>query len=1033
MIRLFANHPNAANTLMILLILLGLVSAGDIVRSTFPQQVLDTVQVTVPYPGAAADEIDEAICYRLETAIEQVDQIAEYQCESSNNIAKLTVEGDEGLVIDRLLADIRTEIDAIDDLPIQSEPPIIRLIGTTDPVVSIAVFGRVPYHRLKDYAEKVKFRLQRLDGISAVKLQGFTDRQLRIELDALALRGLNLAVSDIAVILRSLNVDNPAGDLKSDAGSVTLRVEDERTSVSSLAELKLRSPRGGQDFRLGDIATITDTFEYPNQKTTFDGAPAVLLNVEKNRSDDVLDVMDLVKKFVEEEQQRTPGVSLAITRDMATLVEDRLGMLVKNGVQGLVLVMLVLWLFFSAKHAFWVGMGLPVSFAGAFFLMKTMGIQFDMMTLVALLIVIGIIVDDAIVISENIAVHREAGKDPVSASIEGTLEVMPGVLASFATTAVIFFPLAFLSGDLGNILKAVPMVMLLTLVISLIEAFLILPTHLKHSTFDNHRNSAQQWIDKKLSILRDKCTQYVELFVRWRYLGLGALLGVLLISISLVVSGILAFSPLPELDNESIEARLLMPPGVPFTQTETTVQVVLEALERVNTKLTPHQPGEQPMVRQIAVHYGLNTDAHEAGDHVATIVVDLLSPEIRTHTSSAIRALWRTEVGVLSDVVFLKFSDPVIGPQGKGLELRVMGDDLGQLHDAALELQHWLAAFDGVNDLSSDLRPGKPEIRFQLKPGAQTLGVNSAIVAEQLRGAFNGLIVQEVQVGREKFEVLVRLDDHARAQFNTLDNFTIHSSNGHLVPLSAVAYITESRGYARRNRINGENTITIEGLIDANKTTSAAVIAKTENMFLDQWLAKHPDVRLDVQGETAESNKTLGSMRHGFMYGFLGMFLLLALQFRSYVEPLVVIIIIPLSFSGVILGHLLLGHNITMPSILGFISLAGIVVNDSILLVTFVEKRLAQGWELHKAVVQAARDRFRAILLTSVTTVAGLLPILMETSLQAKVVIPLAISLAFGLTTATIMVLFVIPAFYMVLHDAGLFHRHEELTAQVLT
>jgi HAE1 family hydrophobic/amphiphilic exporter-1 len=1024
----FIRHPTAANILMLLLLMLGLISVGDIVRSTFPQQDLRQVQVTVPYPGAAADEVDQAICYRLETAIDQVDQIHEYQCESRDNLATLTVEGREGVIIDRLMADIRTEIDAIDDLPTQSEPPIIRLLGTTEPVVSVAIYGDVPRDALKNYAEELKLRAQRLPGVSSVKLQGFTDRQLRIELDASALRGLNLAVSDVANILSRLNLDNPAGDVATDDGSITLRVEDQRTSPAALADLRLRSPQGGKDLRLGDIARITDTFEYPNQKTTFNGYPAAILGIQKNRSDDALDVMAQIDGFVDRERLRTPGVNLTLTQDVASLVEDRLGMLVRNGIQGLVLVMLVLWLFFSARHAFWVGVGLPVSFAGSFFLMNQIGMQFDMMTLVALLIVIGLIVDDAIVVSENIVAQRELGKSPMQASIDGTLEVLPGVTASFVTTAAIFLPLAFLSGDLGAILKVVPIVMLLTLSVSLLEAFFILPAHLAHTNFDKQRNAAQRWVDEKLEAARERCTEWVDVVIRWRYLFFGCLFGTLLLSVSTLPTGILAFSPLPELDNETVEARLLLPAGSPFKQTQATVQHVLDGLDVINDRLSPEQPDGQPLVRHVAVHYGTNIDAHEVGNHVATIVVDLLSPEIRTLTSTQIRAQWREEVGVLADVVFLKFSDPQIGPSGKPIELRVVGDDLEKLHAAAAELLEWLQSYAGVHDVSMDLRPGKREYRYRLKPGAQELGIDSARLAQQLRGAFNGLIAQEVQVGRENYEVLVRLDEHARRSFNTLDNFMVHNASGKAIPLSAVALLEESRGYARINRINGENAITIEGLIDASRTTSAAVLTDTNAVFLPQWTQRHPQVRLDVQGESANASETLGSMRQGFLLGFFAMFLLLALQFKSYIEPLVVIVIIPLSFIGVIFGHLLLGYNLTMPSILGFISLAGIVVNDSILLVTFVEKRLSEGLVLHDAVVQAAHDRFRAILLTSVTTVAGLLPLLLETSLQAKVVIPLAISLAFGLTMATVLVLFVIPSFYMVLHDFGMFQRHEELT-----
>jgi multidrug efflux pump subunit AcrB len=1028
MIRLFVGHPNAANVAMVVFLILGAVSVGSITRSTFPQLPLDTVRITVPYPGAAPAEVSDAICLRLEDAVEQIDQVEEFVCDARDNVAIMMVEGREGGNVDRLLADVRTELDALDDLPERSEPPIVELLGTTEPVVTIAVHGAMSYPVLKDYAEATRQRLQRLPGVSKVIVDGFTDRQLLIALDPRALQSLGLSAVDVAERVRALNLDVPAGDLTTDAGTVSLRVEDERTTVARLAELTFRAPRGGQEITLSDIAEIQDTFEYPNRRATFDGAPAALLRIEKTRSDDALDVMAEVRDFVDAQNRRESRVTLTLTQDLASLLDDRLGMLVKNGLQGLVLVMLVLYLFFSARHALWVGMGLPVAFAGAVFLMRTFGFQFDMMTLVALLIAIGIIVDDAIVVAENIVAQRESGKGAIDASVDGTLEVLPGVTASFLTTFVIFLPMAFLTGDIGRILAAVPVVLLMTLSVSLLEAFFILPAHLRHATIDGHRNRVQRWLDGHIEALRERAVVAVDRFVTWRYLALGSLLGVLLLCVSLIAGGIIGFTPLPELDNESIEARLLMPPGTPIAATEARVGALLAALGELDAEYTPEQPGDRPLVRHVTVRYGHNVDAHEEGDHVATIVVDLLDPEVRTLTSAEVRQLWRKRTGALSGVVFVKFTDPVIGPQGRPIEMRVVGDDPDTARQAAEELRAWMARYRGVHDLSLDLRPGKTEIEFTLKPGAQTLGVTSAALGEQLRAAFNGLIAQEIQVGQERFEVTVRFAEQARAQFNSLDTFMVRAAGGELVPLSAVATITEGRGYSRLQRVDGRPTVTLEGLVDFKVNTSAAVIGDTMSRFVPGWLTRHPDVELDAEGETDQANQTLGSLRQGFVLGFIGMYLLLALQFRSYLEPLVVVAIIPLSLIGVVLGHVLLGYNLTMPSMLGFVSLAGIVVNDSILLVTFVEKRLGEGLELHDAVVQASHDRFRAILLTSLTTVMGLLPLLLETSMQAKVVIPLAISLAFGLTTATALVLFVIPAFYMVLHDFGAFHRHDELT-----
>jgi hydrophobic/amphiphilic exporter-1 (mainly G- bacteria), HAE1 family len=1027
MIRFFAGHPTAANLVMLLLLVLGIAALPTIVRSTFPQLPLRHVEIQVEFPGAAAERVEDAICRRLEDALDRIDQIREMRCEARENLATTRIEAIEGASVDRLLADVRGEISAIDDFPDLAEEPRVRLLGTTEPVVSIAAYGDLPRPELKDYAESLKQRLLRIDGVSRVQIEGFTERQLRVDLDERALRSLGLSVADVAARIRAQSLDLPAGDLETDQGYVFVRVDEERTTPATLESLVIAGSTDGGVVRLRDVARIVDTFQFPNQHVLFDARPAALLGIEKARRDDALDILASIEAFIAEEQSRTPAIRLALTRDIASLVEDRLMMLVRNGAQGLLLVMLVLWLFFSARHAFWVAMGLPVSFAGAFALMSVFGYQFDMMTLVALLVAIGILVDDAIVVSENIAVHRARGKDPVTASVDGAREVMPGIFASFITTACIFAPLAFLSGDLGAVLKVVPIVLLMTLSVSFVEAFLILPAHLRHTRLETKRHQLQHWTDERLGRFREFVVgTCVSRFVRYRYVGLGSLLGVLLLAVAAVAGGLMRFNPLPELDNESIEARLLLPPGTPFERTVASVDTVLDALRTIDRELTPRQPGGQPLVRHVTVQYGRNVDAYETGDHVATITVDLLSPEIRSHTSTHIRNLWRERAGQLPDAIALRFADPMIGPQGKPIELRVAGNDRQRLHDAAHEILRELSRFRGVQDLSTDLRPGKPEILVRLRPGAESLGITAAVVAEQLRGALFGLRAGELQIGPERFEVQVRLDERARSSLDTLDGFMVRTAHG-LVPLSAIAELEESLGWARLNRVDRRPVVTIEGLVDQSVTTSAAVLGTLERRFLPEWRQRYPDVELSAAGESEQAEITFASLRRGFALGFVGIYLLLAFQFRSYLEPLVVVSIIPLAFIGVVLGHLLLGYNLAMPSMLGFVSLAGIAVNNSILLVTFVEHRLAAGMALAEAVVQASRDRFRAILLTSLTTVAGLLPLLLETSMQAKVVIPLAISLAFGLSTATVLVLFVIPALYMVLEDFGLFRRHAEL------
>ncbi|MDZ7668645.1 MAG: efflux RND transporter permease subunit [Gammaproteobacteria bacterium] len=687
MIRYFAGHPTAANLLMALLLVGGAVALPSIVRSTFPQLPLRVVEVQIAYPGAAAERVEDAVCRRIEDAMERVDNVHELRCEARDNLAIARVEATEGAAIERFLADVRGEIDAIDDLPELAEEPRIRLRGTTEPVAAIAAYGELSAPGLKDYAETLKQRLLRLPGISRVTIEGFSERQLRVDLDERALQALALSPVDVVQRIRAQNLDLPAGDLETPGGYLFVRIDDERTTAQGLGELVIAGGPDSSAVRLRDIATVVDTFQFPNQRITFDGLPAALLAIEKRREGDALDILQAVESFLAEEQRRTPELQLTLTRDIASLVEDRLLMLVRNGLQGLLLVALVLWLFFSTRHAFWVAMGLPASFAGAFIVMAWFGYQFDMMTLVALLVAIGILVDDAIVVSENIASHRARGKSALDASVDGAREVLPGVFASFITTAAIFGPLMFLSGDLGAVLKVVPAVILITLTVSFVEAFLILPAHLRHSHETARPRRLQARVEQHLERLRNIVVDgAVSRFTRYRYAGLGGLVGLLLLVMALLAGGIIGFTPLPELDNESIEARLLLPQGTPIERTRSVVGQVIAALQDIDEELTPEQPRGQPLVRHVAVRYGHNIDAYETGDHVATVTVDLLSPEIRSHTSTAIRNLWRERVGRVPDVLALRFADPVIGPQGKPIELRIGGDEPERLRTAADEL-----------------------------------------------------------------------------------------------------------------------------------------------------------------------------------------------------------------------------------------------------------------------------------------------------------------------------------------------------------
>ena len=1024
MIRYFAAHPTAANLLMIGFLVAGAISLPSLRRETFPRLEPSKVQITVPYPGARAEDVEQAICRRIEDAVDAVNNVAEIECEAREGLATATVEKQEGADLDRFSAEIKTEIDAIDDFPENAEVPVVKQLGLTDFVAAVAVTGPESAPDLKAYAEDLKARMLQWGGITKVTVTGFSDHQIRIELDDATLRQFGLSASDIAARIARQSVDLPAGSLLTTDREILVRFADERRSVFEFVDLVVVAGTGGGQIRLGDIARISERFELDEEKIVYEGKRAALLEVSKAAREDTLDAIGALEAFLVAERERAPpGVTLAVTRDASSIVRDRLRLLSSNGAQGLVLVFAAMWLFFGLRYSFWVAMGLPVSFAGAFAAMVAIGYSINMLTMVGLLIAIGLLMDDAIVISENIAAHRRRGKPPLDAAVDGTREVMASVFASFATTAAIFGSLAFIEGDLGQLLRVIPVVMLMVLTVSLVEAFVILPHHLSHSLERGRMGDGrvQRWVEARLTGFRDRVVgPLVARAIAWRYLTVGLALAALLLAACLPAGGILKFIAFPELDGDYVEARILLPQGTPLARTEALVDEVQGALGRVDAGLTPEQPGGQRLVRAITLRFNQNQDAFEAGQHVATVIVDLLGAEIRTHSSAEILDLWRRETGSLPDVISLKFAETQIGPGGLPIDIRLKGPDLERLKQASVELRAWLNGYVGVNDLTDDLRPGKPEYRVRLKDGAATLGLDGRTIAEQLRTALFGHTVSEVQVGPDVVEIDVRLDRADKDSVGDLETFTVATADGQRVPLSAVAELEPGRGLARINRVNGLPTVTIQGDVDTSIANASAIVKDTLSRFLPDLLARYPGIRLALEGQNAEAATTQASMLRGFLLGIVGVFLLLCFQFRSYLEPLVVMVAIPLALIGVMLGHWAMGLDLSMPSILGSVSLAGVVVNNSILLVNFIKRRHDAGESIHDAAAEASRARFRAIFLTSITTLVGLLPILSETSLQAQVLIPLVTSLVFGLLSATVLVVLVVPALYTVLDDFGL-------------
>ena len=714
-------------------------------------------------------------------------------------------------------------------------------------------------------------------------------------------------------------------------------------------------------------------------------------------------------------------VQFNLTQDFTSIVNDRIAMLITNAWQGLLLVFTVMWLFFGTRYAFWVVMGLPVSFLASAFLLVQWGININMLSMVALLLALGILMDDAIVISESIGKHISLGKTPTQAAIDGTLEIKNGVLSSYVTTLCIFIGLLFLNGDIGQLLYTIPAVLISVITISLLEAFLILPHHLQHSLQKGAGQPIpkirQQFADA-FERLHSKVNDWVKKLIIYRYLFMGSVVGVFILSVSLLVSGVVKFSAFPDVEGDLLQARILMPVGSSLAQTQRTVEKINSSLQAVNKHY--QEKYKVSLIQGVTVHYGMNIDAFESGAHLATLSVDLLTGEQRQLSITQIAQQWRTELGDVPEALNISIKEPGISPAGRAIYIRLQGDDLHTLSSASHQLQKWLSGYSGVSNLMDDLRPGKPEFTLKLKTGAYALGLTSQEIATQLRAAYQGIEVLETAINLETYEVIVKLDDASKDELSDFDNFPIiHPQTGMMIPLVNIADISVNRDFSRVQRINAQRAVTIYGDIDASLNNTQAIFKDMEASFFTDFKQSYPDISLSFEGEIKEGPLTRSSMRKSMLMGLVGIFILLSLQFRSYIEPVLVMANIPLAFIGVIFGHLIMGLDITMPSLLGFVSLAGIVVNDSILLVEFVKKHIQADITPHEAAAKASSERFRAVFLTSLTTAVGLTPLLFEQSSQAQILIPLATSIVFGIISSTLLVLFVTPCLYAILEDFG--------------
>ncbi len=1016
MISWFVRHPVAANLLMILVCVLGLSTLPQLERETFPDVAASTVRVSMVYPGASALDVDEEICAELEDALTGTAGLADLDCLSVDGRASATAELEEGGDLAQFYNDINSAVSGIGDLPEDAENWSVELGGRDELIAMLAISGIYGKRGLTEYADTLADRLLSLPGVTQATVSGITDRELRVSFDTTALRRYGVSSQDIVNAIGARSLRQPLGAVDTDGSSITLRYADARRSIAELEDLiVIQNPSGGM-VRLKDLGQvqIVDTDE--NMQSFINGTQAAIVTVFKGKEGDAIRIFDEVEEVLEAEREAWPDpFDITVLFNMTELVEERLTLILKNIGIGLVLVFATMWLFFTLREALWISAALPVSFLGTFFLMDSFGITINMITLVALLMAVGLIMDDSIVIAENIERwRRKAGK--LEAASRGTLEVVPGITSSFLTTACVFGPLMFVSGTMGQILAYIPMVLLLTLGFSLVEGFLILPHHLSHSGTDDpseheHRPAARLLDRFKEGIV----IPLVTFLVKVRYFTIGAVIACLMLAIGLVASGQVKVVGFPTIEGDTIQAKISLTTGIERDRTIERVEQLIAALQRVDAELTPGTEGGEKLVERVLVQYATNSNVNDNGSNTATLTVDLLASARRNVKADEVVARWREEAGPLPDVIQASFAQAELGPGGNDLDVELAGRDLEDLEMAASQLLAALTARDDVTEAFTDFYGGRREVQLSLNEYGYSIGLTPQALAAQLRNAFAGSETDSFRTGLSNVTVQVELDDSVRHMAD-LEAFPILVGGGELAALATVADISVTSSYPVIKRKNGLATAQIIGQIDRATTTPGKIAAVVTGELAPEIMRTHPGVTISIGGASEDEQESQASTMSKLLLGLVGIYLVLAFQFRSYTLPVVVMLSIPFALIGTITGHWALGIDLAMPSFIGFASLAGIVVNNAILFLTFFQTHL-KGEDHVAAALDAVRERFRPILLSTGTTVIGLLPLISDGSPQVQVMVPLVVSVAAGLLASMILVILVLPALLSIYFD----------------
>lgn len=1029
MISWFARNTVAANLLMISIVLGGLYALNNGVRlEVFPPFELDTVNITVPLRGATPEDVELGVAVRIEEAVQDLEGIERIISRSVEGSTRVRIEIDSAYDPRILLDDIKSRVDAINTFPADAEKPIISLSAHNFAVISVVVAGDYAEVEIRRLAEQVRDELLRIEGLSQVVLGSVRRYEIAIEASPDRLREFDVTLADIANAIRSSSVDLSAGNVRTEGGDVLIRSKGQAYRRADFAEIVVKTNPDGSIVRVSDIAEVLDGFEEESVRTQFNGQHAAFVNVSRTGNQSAIETAEKVKNYIDSRQDSLPvGMQLSYWDDDSQILRDRLGILARSAAQGGVLVILLLTLFLRPSIAFWVFLGIPISFLGAFILMNIFDISLNMMSAFGFIIVLGIVVDDAIVTGENVYKHMQVGDSGLSAAIQGTKEVAIPVTFGILTTIAAFMPLIFIEGRLGTWFSPVPMVVIPVLLFSLVESKLILPAHLAHIKLRKQKASSRgfsAWQQRFADGFEAKILQVylpaLKFTLKHRYSTLATFTGVLIVMIMLITSGWTRFVFFPSVESETATATLVMPVGTPFNVTARHADKMFAAVTTMRDKYANEADGTG-MITNILSSTG--SGGRSNGSHLARVRFETTPRERRTSDLTVTDLIneWRRLVGPIPGAESISFRATFFRP-GDPIDVQFSGNSLEELNRVGEELKLELATYPGVFEIADSLSDGKEELRIELKPQGHLIGLTRSDIVRQVGQAFKGLQAQRIQRGRDDIRVLVRFPKDERDTLSALNEMLITAPNGRLIPLANVATFIPGKGPSQITRIDRYRVLNVTADIDKNET-NMVVLQTSLRSFIDDMLTRYPGIAYEMEGEQRHQKDSFGSLQRAVIILLFVIYCLLALPLKSYVQPLIVMSVIPFGIIGAVIGHWIMGHPLSFLSTLGLMALLGVVINDSLVLVDYINQQHRAGERLEDVVKRAGVARFRPVMLTSLTTFFGLLPLLSEKASAAQILIPMAISLGFGILFATAITLVLVPTNVLIVDDLRQFFR----------